>query len=135
MMSVRIRSVGCAVLLTILSAAPGCAGKPESRLTPVSGTVTCDGRPLAEGSISFKTVLTGALDTLPIREGRFDGNVLPGERRVEIASYRSRIVGTDSMKGEVKQNLISAQFNTDSTLTATVTARGPETFAFEVKSK
>ena len=41
----------------------------------------------------------------------------------------------DPMGGDIKENVIHARYNADSTITATVTADGPNAFKFDVKSK
>jgi len=123
-----------AVIVLILVVTFGC-GKPGPKVVTVSGTVMYDGQPLAEGTIYFKTPATGAIDTLPVKDGKFEGNAEVGERRVEINAYRTKSQDFNGMKGEVKENLIPARYNADSKLTATVTAEGPNTFQFEVKSK
>ena len=122
------------VLLLVISTSLGC-GKTQPKLVPVSGTVTHDGKALAEGTIYFKTVETGALETMTITDGKFAGMAEPGERRIEISAYKTVVLKNDAMKGEIKENLVADRYNLNSTLTATVTEQGPNTFTFEVKSK
>ena len=112
----------------------GC-GKPGVNLAQVSGTVDLDGAPLAEGTIYFKTVATGSIEALPIKDGKFSGQAEPGERRVEITAYRSTPRPNDPMKGEIQQSLIGSSYNTDSKLTAKVSPEGPNAFTFDVKAK
>ena len=97
--------------------------------------MTHDGHPLAEGTVYFKTAQTGAIDTFPVKDGKFEGTAEVGERRVEISAYRTKTGNFNGMKGEVKENLIPAPYNVNSKLTATVTPDGPNTFQFDVKSK
>ncbi len=129
------RWAASAALFLVLVALIGC-GKSESKPKSVlvSGTVTMDGKPLTEGTVYFKTVQTGAFDTLIVKDGKFEGDAEVGVRRVEVNAYRTKTI-KDAMGGEVKENRIPARFNADSTLAATVTADGPNTFKFEVKSK
>ncbi len=129
------RRAARAALFLVLAALIGCGtsnSKPKS--VPVSGTVTIDGKPLPEGTVYFKTIQTGAFDSLPVKDGKFEGGADVGERRVEVNSYRIKIVKGE-MGGEVKENVLPARYNTNSTLSATVTAVGPNTFTFDVKSK
>lgn len=121
----------------IVAALVGFAGCGDSgpAPAPVTGIVTLDGEPLAEGTVYFKTPSTGAVDPLEVKAGKFSGTALEGERRVEVNAYRTKIVGTGAMTGEVKENRVAPRFNTDSTLTATVTRKGPNSFEFAVKSK
>src|SRR5947207_1494492 len=109
------RQVRCATLLVVFLAlsAFGC-GKSGPKVVPVSGTVTLDGRPLAEGLISFKTIQTGAVEAFDIKDGEFQGNAQAGDRRVEICLYRTITGDFNGMKGEVKENLIPARYNLES---------------------
>lgn len=117
----------------VLCLANGCA-KPGPKLYPVSGNVTLDGQPLAEGTVYFKTIATGDVDSLPVKAGRFEGKAVEGARRVEVVAYRLIPVAGE-MGGEVPESLIAKRFNIDSTLTAEVTAAGPNTFEFAVTGK
>jgi hypothetical protein len=132
-----LRSFWCvsAVLVSLLLAA--CQhGRVEPKKYPVSGTVTVDGNPLNEnGLIYFKTIATGSIDAIEITGGKYNGAAEPGERRVEIVAYRTKMVDLDGMKGEVKESLIPARYNLESTLTATVTPDGPNRFPFELTTK
>lgn len=132
-----LRSFQRALLLLICLSLAACqSGKPESKKYPVSGTVTVDGQPLAEnGLIHFKTIATGAISGFDIKAGKFSGSTEPGDRRVEIVAYRIKTVDSGGMKSEVKESLIPARYNTDSTLTAKVTPEGPNQFTFELTSK
>src|SRR5260370_36447839 len=64
----------------------GCGESPPP-LVQVKGTVTVDKHPLAEGNILFITP-GQAPETLPIKDGAFEGMVQAGERRVEILAYK-----------------------------------------------
>lgn len=123
-----------AALCLCLFAVLGCGPKGPT-MVPVSGNVTLDEKPLAEGTIYFKTVQTGASDPLPIKQGKYEGKVSEGERRVEITAYRTKVVGTDKMKGEVQEALISSKFNSESKLTAKVVSDGKNTFDFAVTGR
>lgn len=117
--------------LSILATA-GCESGSQPKMYPVAGTVSVDGQPLAEGIVNFKTTETGALETLNVRDGKFEGKAKEGERRVEIYSFRTKTQDIGGMKAEVKENLIPAQYNLESKLTAKVTPAGPNQFKFEV---
>lgn len=119
--------------MILLCSASGCA-KPGPKLFPVSGNVTLDGRPLAEGTVYFKTIATGEIDSLPVKDGKFAGQAVEGARRVEVVAFRL-IPVPGEMGGEVQESLIARRFNQDSKLTAEVTAAGPNTFEFAVTSK
>jgi hypothetical protein len=127
------------VRLAALAAAAGvagCAKENTPKRYPVSGTVTLDKKPLDKGVIFFRVVATGELDTMPVEKGAFSGRTGEGERRVEVVSEVSRgEKDFGGMKGEFHENIIPAKYNVDSTLKATVTAAGPNTFAFDLTSK
>ena len=87
------------------------------------------------GIIYFKTIATGSFDALDIKDGKYSGSAEPGERRVEIVAYETKMTDIGGMKGESQIALIPARYNLNSTLTATVTAEGPNEFPFELASK
>jgi hypothetical protein len=111
--------------------------------TTVSGTVTLDGNPMPEGEILFAG--PGEVpQVLDIKNGSFEGQVTVGTKRVEIRAYRQvQAVAAGGMyKGEEvpgggssKENYLPARFNSESELTAEVTASGPNKFSFPVTSK
>jgi hypothetical protein len=133
-MARRVGSVTFLVVSLGLSASIGC-GRSESQSVPVSGTVTLDGQPLAEGFLYFKTIETGALERFDISGGEFKGKARAGTRRVEICANRPKTVIIDGANVEVAHNIIHPSFNTESTLTAQVTPEGPNRFTFAVKKK
>ena len=106
---------------------------------PVRGTVTLDGKPLREGQISFIT--PGQVpEILDVEDGRFEGDVKPGEKRVEIAAYRPLRIPADVpasmrllMEGG-KENYLPARYHSNSTLTETVHEAGDSEFQFTLTS-
>jgi lysophospholipase L1-like esterase len=130
-------TLGC--MLAVCMAVGGCgAGKrAEAPRFPVHGTVTLDGKPLAEGTIYFKTVATGAIDSMEIRDGKFEGKTEAGDRRVEITSYDVQPPkANDPMKTEIKKSRIATRFNIESKLTATVAPDAAKNeFKFETSSR
>lgn len=128
-----IRFATALSILALLFVSTAC--KPAGpKLYPVKGTVTLDGQPLQSGTIYFKTIATGAIDPLPVKDGQFVGQAVEGMRRVEVVAYRM-IPVAGQMGGEVQESLIAPRFNSESTLTAEVTQKGPNDFAFKVESK
>jgi hypothetical protein len=87
------------------------------------------------GTIYFKTIATGSFDALEIKDGKYSGSAEPGDRRVEIVAYETKMTDIDGMKGETQVALIPARYNLNSTLTAKVTAEGSNEFPFELTSK
>jgi len=131
-----VRRLACIWLLVVVSLpfCVGCTAKgPE--LIPVNGEVKCDEKALADGVVYFKNGQNGAIETFPVKDGKFEGKAPAGEYRVEINSYRMKVVGSDGMKGEMQENTIANRYNIESTLTATVKPGEPNAFSFEVKSK
>jgi hypothetical protein len=123
-------------LLGATCVAAGCSSEPpQPKRYPVSGTVTLDGQPLEKGSIFFKKVSEGAIDEIEIKDGKFSGQAQEGDCRVEVNSFDVQIIDPQGMKSEVKTNKVAPQFNSQSTLTAKVTASGPNEFKFDVTSK
>ncbi|MGO8747001.1 MAG: hypothetical protein ACLQNE_13520 [Thermoguttaceae bacterium] len=143
-----IRAVECVGVLAACLAVYGCGTKENANAVkryPVSGTATFDNQPLADGQIYFKTVATGSLDIVPIKDGKFKGDVEAGNRRVEISAYREgkpseaavKMYGDKAaqMAGNTKENYIPAKYNTGSKLTAEVKTSGPNEFKFDLTSK
>jgi len=130
----------------------GCGGgRPEAKKYPVSGTVTLDGKPLADGVLYFKTPDVGAVDTIPIKDGQLKGQAQAGKRRVEICAYResktptmyAKMAPSPGADGKAapgmdmvqRENYLPARYNTMSTLTEEVKAGGPNQFTFDLQSK
>jgi hypothetical protein len=129
----------CAALL-VLAALAGCSGSNAAPTYPVTGTVTLDGKPLEEGEIYFLMPAKGEVDIVAVKNGKFEGQVKAGNRRVEIRAYK--IIPAHeaaSMPGytvpESRENYLPAKYNTESTLTAEVKADGENQFDFQLQSK
>ncbi len=127
-----IRLVSLIVVLALF-VLTGC--KPAGpKLYPVTGAVTLDGQPLADGTVHFKIIDAGSIFSFPVKEGKFAGQATEGRHRVEVVAYRL-IPVPGEMGGEVQQPLIAPRFNSMSTLSADVTPAGPNAFEFQVESK
>lgn len=131
----RLRRIILLLLWATACACPGCGGRPAPVLAPVSGTVTVDGKPLAEGFMYFKTIATGILERVEIRAGQFEGKAQIGNRRVEIIANRPKRVVIDGKEVEVPENYIDPAFNTESTLAVEVVPERQNQFTFAVKSR
>jgi hypothetical protein len=135
-MTRRYRQSTPLIVALFLFLLAGCGdSKPAAKMVPVSGTVKHDGKAMPEGQVAFKITQTGALHTLPVKDGEFKGEVPAGDYRVEVSAYTVKIEGSGAMKGEVKINTVAKQFNSESKLTATVKDPGPNQFSFDVTSK
>lgn len=114
--------------------AVGCSG--DGMLT-ITGSVTYDGQPLADGAISFhpldaKIAPQGGL----IAAGRFRVRTRPGRYRVEIRATRPQAGAVELTPGATpREQYIPARYNDESTLEAEVTPQGANTFTFDLQSK
>jgi hypothetical protein len=123
------------VLLIVCGTLVGC--RRERTFPPtysVHGSVTLDAKPLPEGVIAFISSETGDLQALPIKDGKYQGQVRAGTRRVEIRAYRPR-KGPPKPLEPPPHNFLPARYNTETTLSANVTTAGPNTFDFELSSQ
>jgi hypothetical protein len=124
--------VACGVLS--LQLLVGCTSSPPP--VAISGTVTVDGKPLPEGDI----ILTGegtAPETFQIKDGKFEGQAKIGKKRVEIHAMKK---GEPTKMGDKvieasPVNYLPARYNTESKITAEVTASGLNPNKFETKSE
>ncbi len=131
----------CVVVLAWLTVVvTGCSSNtsenPESYVT---GKVTLDGEPLPEGRLIFTTVKLGLNDVVPIRDGQFSGRVALGDRQVMISVIElmdpppSTMPGVEE-SGKVPTETLPARYNAETTLSATITADGPNEFVFNLVS-
>ena len=119
------------IVFLAVSCLVGCQRGPVLHL--VSGTVTVDGQPLAEGFLYFVTVATGDIEPVTIKDGKFQGVAKPGDRRVEISALKT-IKVDGGMGSEIKENILPKCYHSESILTAQVTAKGPNQFSFDLKT-
>lgn len=120
--------------LVMLCALVGCTPGPPPTF-PVAGVVSLDGVALAEGEIYFS--LPGDPPVIcVIKDGRFEGKAQAGVHRIEICAYRPRPAKAE-MPGMTlpPENYLPSRYNSESKLTAEVTASGPNQFEFAMKSK
>lgn len=133
----------CLMLMFSLGLLVGCGGVSDAPVTyPVSGTVTFDGEPLAEGSIIFRDV-DGKATTAAgkIENGEFSFDSVGGKKDVVITA--SREVPGKMVEGGAPgepavpaiEQYLPEIYNTKTTLKADVTDSGANEFTFELKSK
>jgi hypothetical protein len=129
--------LGCVTVLC-LACLLGCDGRTRQRMA-LEGTVTFDKKPLAEGNIRLLSaagadamIVGGAITAgrfeIPANEGAW-----PGKYRVEIRAFRE--TGKRAQERSMREVDESVQFlpdryNSQSKLTAEVTASGPNHFDF-----
>jgi hypothetical protein len=122
-------------LLAVCVALVGCHRQRTFAPTyTIRGTVTRDSKPLAEGVIAFLSPETGDLQSLPIKNGKYEGPVRAGKRRVEIRAYRPR-KGPPKPLDPPPENYLPKRYNAETTLSADVLAEGPNTFDFDLRSQ
>jgi hypothetical protein len=122
-------------LLFLLLTAVGCGGGGKAAY-PVSGTVTFDGQAVEEGDILFVPVpLSSAVEGGKIEGGTFKFQATAGKKRVEIRASRPDPKLKNPMGKPTPVDYIPAKFNSESTLSADVEAKGTNEFKFDLKSK
>jgi len=136
----RLKTVSAALLcFGMLSWNAGCA--PSGEQGTVTGTVTLDGTPLADGAVRFVPVAGDAPTSgANIEEGTFTAEVPFGEMRVEFTA--AKIVGTremyegapDSPVVNVVEELLPAKYNVRSELMLDV-KQGSQEASFSLESK
>lgn len=129
-MSTTARKIVFAALC--VASVSGCGGPSPPVTALVSGTVSYDGKPIVDGSITFAAVDGScAPNVLQIAEGRYEGRVVVGEKRIEIRAMRqaertrSAATGPGGDEGPVLENFIPAAYNDASQLTRTIDPPGP----------
>ena len=100
----------------------GCGGGPD--LVTVSGEVTYDGAPVAQGQILFVDV-NAPTSHAQIESGQYKIETAPGAKQVRITATKE--TGTmleGAMGAEVPElvDLIPAKYNTTTTLSAEIAA-------------
>jgi hypothetical protein len=138
------------ILVLAVGLAAGCSGSGDDLpREPVSGTVTLDNQPLATGVIQFspaeKASAGQSLNSAggQITDGKFsisrEQGLVPGKYNVAINAAektertKPERVGAGKMSDLAKE-LIPAQYNSQTTLTAEVKKGGGNAFTFTLES-
>ncbi|HVJ85596.1 MAG TPA: hypothetical protein VM452_08120 [Caulifigura sp.] len=131
-MSYVRRLAACAVAAFLA----GCSGDSPGRY-PVSGTVTFDGKPVAQGDIQMMFVDgMGRPEAARIVDGKYAMDVAPGVKTVAI--YATRDSGRKepgAQPGEmvpVFEQYLPAKFNTTTTLQVEVKATSQNELNFDL---
>jgi hypothetical protein len=113
----------------------GCS-PPKPRTGTVQGTVTIDGdTPVAQGDISFYDEGTGKAPlTLPITDGKYQGEVPVGKHKIMINAYKDNQLPAGMPGGgqTIRVNILPLKYNEKSTEYREVSEAGPNTFDFKV---
>ena len=131
--------------LSLLLLALGCGGSSGPPRAAVSGTITLDGQPLSQGTITFVPAGEGTAASGEIEKGQFsipaDKGPSPGKCRVEVVSFQEtgkKVPGisddASGMTAETKQ-IIPEQFNVKSTLAENVAESGENVFELSLESR
>lgn len=123
-LSGRTAAVAGIAIVAVLAAGCGSRGR-RLDLLPVSGTVTLDGKPLADGRIELR-MLEGDHRGFggPIREGRYRIETLVGKYSVAITAWRDTgkidRMSNPGYESPIREMYIPARYNDRSDLTAEV---------------
>jgi len=136
------RTILTAVLLCTI-AVLGCNRSQGPRRAAVSGSVTLDGKPVPEGTITFLPSgdTQGPSAGGEIRDGAFDLNArqgpVVGTCRVEIRATRKtgEKVQFGVREADAVEQYIPQRYNTRSELTAAVIADEPNRLDFELTAR
>ena len=121
------------LMLACLTVA-GCGG-PAGVVS--TGTVTLDGKPVANGAIVFKPVEPGvSAEGSMIQAGKFRVVGKAGKRRVEISASAPPPGTPDPPTGPVQfVEIVPDRYNTKTTLEVEVKESGPNAFTFDLESQ
>lgn len=126
-------------LLTLVCVLAGCgeAKKAAAPKVMVGGTVNMDGKPMEEADAEIVFFGESPI-VLPIKAGKFEGNVEAGDLRVEIRAYKTGapiMMDGKPFGDPVKENYIPSKFNAESSLKASIPAGGTKDLKFDIESK
>ena len=122
----------------MIASLAGCPGPQGPATYPVSGTVTLDEEPLAEGQIVFEPLSADGTrpSSGPVVQGKFSFTIEEGMKRVRITAEREVGEADPVMGARRRENYIPLRYNERSELTAEVTADAEgNVFNFPLKSK
>lgn len=130
------------ILAILVGMVSGCADNGIPR-EAISGQVTLDGQPLAEGSILLQPMGEGPSAGGEIKAGRFalprNFGPSPGKYRVELSAWKAtgKTIRDEAMGGqdETLVAIIPPKYNANSTLEIEVKQGEKNTFDFELSSK
>ena len=131
-----VTPLACLICLVSL----GCgSGEDGPELYPVTGTVTFDGEPVSEGRILFRADEgTGKGYGGVIKDGTYTLEAVDGEMTVEILASRAvpgkfgEAASPDEEPPPLMEMYVPEQYNTKTTLTATVKPDGENTIPFQL---
>ena len=120
----------CVLLCPSVVLLAGCGSSGPETCT-VTGKVTWNGSPLAQGNILFTAEDgKGVPDPGVIKEGKFRLEVKPGKKKVQIHADREVGEPDPVMGARPRRSFIPAEYNTNTKLTAEVTPGDKNEFTF-----
>jgi len=124
-------------LLAALIALPAGCGPSGPETYEVSGEVTFDGQPVADGEIVFRAADGSAASWAgKIENGRYSLPATAGKKRVEITAFRQVKIDAppESAEGDISGiPYIPPKYNSQSELAVEVTPEGPNEFDFPLE--
>lgn len=141
----RSRTLSLTYTAAFLIACGGCGSGDGLPREPISGKVTLDGQPLADGMITFLPEGGGepVVSSL-VKDGAFDlsraGGPVPGSHRVTIWAKKptgKKIADPDDRENLIDEmrDVIPKRYNLESGLKAEVKAGADNAFAFDLSGK
>jgi hypothetical protein len=128
------RTLSVILLSTTALAAAGCGGSGGPERFPLSGDVSFQGAPVAQGSIRFVPENKGEQqEGAVIKDGKYSANLTAGKKQVVIEAFRPKEQKADEPKrpggvplggAQDTEMYIPEQYNTKSTLEVVA---GPDT--------
>ena len=114
----------------------GCSNaKNEPAEQSVKGQVMLDGKPMAEGEVTFAVIGVPGRPMV-VTNGAFSGKAVAGKNRVEVRSFKAGPpLSTDAEKKPTQVNFLPDKYSAQSKLEADVKAGDANDFKFEVTSK
>jgi len=130
------RIVCAASLLLVMTWLCGCTPRndPAPATTTVKGTVKLDGKPMADGSISFE--VTGQPpQEFEIKAGSYSGDAFVGANKVHVTKMKEGPPSTTDPTTKTTINTVADKFSgPNTTLKAEVMKSGANDFNFDVTS-
>lgn len=133
-----MKRIGLALLVAVaLVILPGCGpGQDVPELGEVTGTVTLDGKPLANAQVRFEPESAALSIGLTDGNGQYELSYVNDAKGAAIGKHVVRIEWfPDPDEPAQEAVLVPARYNTESTLTAEVKAGKNENVNFELTSR
>jgi len=103
---------------------------------PVSGTVSWHGEPIQEGDIIFEPDDANQVPQAgKVVNGRYEMKVTAGRKKVRLYASKEKPTANKAMGPAEREPIIPPDYNARSSITAEVTATGPNQFDFHLPMK